>query len=32
MSTSEGYKDPATWLPSRAKCKYATQWVAVKYR
>jgi hypothetical protein len=31
---SKGDKDPSAWLPPRAayKCKYVTNWVAVKYR
>jgi hypothetical protein len=32
VNQSKGAQDPATWLPSRARCKYATHWIAVKYR
>ncbi len=26
------HRDPAGWMPPKAKCRYATHWVAVKYR
>jgi hypothetical protein len=32
VNASKGERDPADWMPSRAKCRYATQWVRVKYR
>ncbi len=32
VNSSKGDRDPAEWLPSRARCKYAIRWVQVKYR
>lgn len=32
VNASKGDRDPAEWLPGKARCRYATQWVAVKYR
>lgn len=32
LAAAKGSRDPATWLPPRARCRYARQWVAVKYR
>lgn len=32
VNASKGDRDPAEWLPGRARCKYATRWVKVKYR
>lgn len=29
---SKGDRDPAEWLPARAQCAYAKQWVGVKFR
>tara|TARA_R110000824_G_scaffold88263_11_gene217103 strand:- start:1559 stop:2089 length:531 start_codon:yes stop_codon:yes gene_type:complete len=29
---SKGAKDPAAWLPTENRCKYAIAWVRVKYR
>lgn len=29
---SKGDRDPAEWLPERARCTYAKQWIAVKFR
>jgi hypothetical protein len=32
VNASKGERDPADWMPSKARCRYATQWVTVKYR
>jgi hypothetical protein len=32
LNSSKQDRDPAGWMPPRAHCKYAMQWVAVKYR
>lgn len=29
---SKSDRDPAEWMPARAKCRYVTEWVAVKVR
>lgn len=32
LNSSKQDRDPAGWMPPKAKCRYATHWVAVKYR
>lgn len=32
VNQSKSDRDPAEWMPSRAKCRYIRQWVAVKHR
>lgn len=32
LNSSKQDRDPAAWMPPRAKCQYVTHWVAVKYR
>lgn len=32
VNQSKGDRDPAEWLPARARCTYAINWVQVKYR
>ncbi len=32
LNSSKQARDPAGWMPPRAKCRYAIHWVAVKYR
>ena len=32
VNQSKSDRDPAEWLPSRARCAYAINWVQVKYR
>lgn len=32
VNQSKSDRDPAEWLPSRARCKYAINWVQVKHR
>lgn len=32
VNQSKGDRDPAEWLPTRARCSYAINWVQVKYR
>ncbi|GAA3758531.1 hypothetical protein GCM10022240_09060 [Microbacterium kribbense] len=32
LNQSKGAQDPAQWMPPVAKCSYAIQWVAIKYR
>ncbi len=32
VNQSKSDRDPAEWLPSRARCSYAINWVQVKYR
>ncbi len=32
LNSSKQARDPAGWLPPRAKCRYVTHWIAVKYR
>lgn len=32
VNASKSDRDPAEWLPGRARCKYAANWVQVKYR
>lgn len=32
VNQSKSDRDPAEWLPSRARCKYAVNWVQVKHR
>ena len=32
VNSSKGDRDPAEWLPDRARCRYAIQWARVKYR
>lgn len=29
---SKGDKDPAEWMPAKGKCRYVTEWLAVKWR
>lgn len=32
VNASKGDRDPAEWLPAKARCTYAINWVQVKYR
>ncbi len=32
LNSAKQDRDPAQWLPSRARCTYAITWVQVKYR
>lgn len=32
VNASKSDRDPAEWLPARARCEYAANWVQVKYR
>jgi hypothetical protein len=32
LNSAKQDRDPAGWLPPKATCRYATQWVAVKFR
>lgn len=32
VNQSKGDRDPAEWLPTRAQCRYAINWVQVKFR
>jgi hypothetical protein len=32
VNQAKADKDPAQWMPSRSKCRYLAEWVAVKHR
>lgn len=32
VNQAKGDKDPAEWMPTKGRCRYVTQWVAVKIR
>ena len=32
LNRSKGDRDVAGWLPTRAQCKYISNWIAVKWR
>ena len=32
VNAAKGDRDPAEWLPARARCRYAIRWTQIKYR
>lgn len=32
VNQAKGDQDPATWLPTNSRCRYAAEWLAVKIR